>query len=186
MLSRPGVFVPLLLVSVLLGGCSGSGILEEPKGVETLPEETGVASATVTPAASELLTVADAEAISGLTGLAVSTEPVDSEVHVDVVIADDTGQPVVALALANNEVWGQWVTDGITVGEPVTPPVGDESFLGPNPDVSPVHYIFGFRKGEIAVVITTFFREDTGEVVLGTEELRALAEVALGRLGQTR
>jgi len=182
MLFRFGRLVPLLLVSILIAGCAGSGILEEPEGVETLSED-AAASPSVTPAASELLAVADVEAVSGLTGLVVSTAPVDSEVHADVVITDATGQPVVALALADREVWEQWVTDGMTVGEPVAPPVGDESFFGPNPDISPVHYIFGFRKGETAVVITTFFRGGTGEVVLGTEELRALAEVAIGRLG---
>jgi hypothetical protein len=128
-----------------------------------------------------LLTPADVEGVSGMSGLKVV--PYDPAVGAsgDVNIATADGQLVAMLVVEGPETWDAWLTDGYTVSEPVTPPVGDESFIGPNPDVSPDTYIFGFRKGEVAVVIDTYF-DVNGELVLSVDQLRELAEIVAGRL----
>lgn len=45
---------------------------------------------------------------------------------------------------------------------PYDPSVGDESFIGPNPEVFPATYIFGFRKGNVAIVIDAFIVPSKG------------------------
>ncbi len=131
---------------------------------------------------SVLLTPADVEHIAGLTGLSVV--PYDPAVGAggDVNIADETGQLVAMLIVEGPEQWDAWLTDGFTVREPVSPPVGDESFIGPSPDVNEAVYIFGFLKGDTAIVIDTFFDPGGNGTILSTEDLRALAEVVEGRL----
>ena len=128
-----------------------------------------------------LLTPADVETVSGMSGL--EAVPYDPAVGAggDVNIATADGQLVAMLVVEGPETWDAWLTDGTTVGEPVTPPVGDEAFTGPNPDVSSVTYVYGFRKGEVAIVIDTFF-DSNGEVVLSVDQLRELAEIVAGRL----
>lgn len=165
-----------------LSACAGSGILEESDTVEVLGTgATDITTATI-PSASELLTPEDVEQVSGLSGLVVV--PYDPSVGAggDVNIADASGQLVAMLIVTDREVWEQWLTDGLTVAEPVTPPVGDESFIGPNPGVSPATYVFGFRKGDVAIVINTFFVADSADTVLSAEDLRALAEIVAERL----
>ncbi|MRS12573.1 MAG: hypothetical protein EG823_05825 [Actinobacteria bacterium] len=133
----------------------------------------------VDPAA--LLTPADVETVSGLTGLQVV--PYDPAVGAggNVNIATADGQLVAMLVVEGPETWDAWLTDGYTVSEPVTPPVGDEAFIGPNPDTSATIYIFGFRKGDVGVVIDTYF-DANGETILSVEQLRQLAEVIESRL----
>ena len=128
-----------------------------------------------------LLTPADVEGVSGLSGLKVVAYDPAVGAGGDVNIATADGQLVAMLVVEGPETWGAWLTDGYTVAESVTPPVGDEAFIGPNPDTSPTIYIFGFRKGDIAVVLDTYF-DANGETVLSVEQLRQLAEVVEGRL----
>lgn len=137
------------------------------------------AGGTVDPEA--LLTPADVEAVAGISGL--EFVPYDPAVGAggDVNIATSDGQLVAMLVVEGPETWDAWLTDGYTVAESVTPPVGDEAFTGPNPDVSSTTYIYGFRKGEVAIVIDTFF-DSNGEAVLSVDQLRELAEIVAGRL----
>jgi len=177
-------FLSLVAAAALLClfSCAGSGILEESDTVETLGTgATAVTTATI-PSASELLTPADVEQVTGLSELVVVAYDPSVGAGGDVNIADASGQLVVMLVVADPEVWDQWLTDGMTVAEPVAPPVGDESFIGPNPDVSSATYVFGFRRGDVAIVLETFFVGDSAETVLSTEDLRALAEIVEGRL----
>lgn len=153
---------------------------------EDVPAETGtdVGAPNAAGGAVEvagLLTPADVEAVSGLTGLTVVAYDPAVGAGGDVNIANADGQLVAMLVVEGPETWDAWLTDGNTVSEPVTPPVGDESFIGPNPDITPDVYIFGFRKGDVAVVIDTYF-DTNGEVMLSIDQLRELAEIVAGRL----
>lgn len=144
--------------------------------------ETLEAPVPAAPDPATLLTPADVEQVSGLSGLSVV--PYDPAVGAggDVNIADASGQLVAMLVVEGPETWGLWLTDGFTVREPVTPPVGDESFIGPSLDVSEAVYIFGFIKGETAVVIDTFLDPAGNGTILSSEELRELAEIVESRL----
>lgn len=174
----PAVVICLLVFALTaLPGCGAreASAPEQGGALETTP-------AGSEPATSELLTPADVERVSGLTGLRVV--PYDPAIGAggDINIADASGQLVAMLVDEGPETWDAWLTDGSTVGEPVTPPVGDESFIGPNPDVSPTPYIFGFRKGDRAVVIDTFFVPAQGRTVLTIDQLRELAAIVESRL----
>lgn len=171
---------PVLVIVALvfsLAGCDGVAT----DGTDSGPDESAAETTVATPDASDLLAPDDVESVSDLTGLKVV--PYDPAVGAggDVNIADQDGALVAMLVLADQEVWDEWLTDGFTVAEPVTPPVGDESFIGPNPDVSPTIYTFGLRKGDTAIVINTYL-DTNGETILSVEQLRQLAEIVAGRL----
>lgn len=179
MVRRNLLLVLILMVLVLAVGCDGTdGDAATSTGAVDAGAPTAAGGA-VDPAA--LLTPADVEGVSGLSGLTVV--PYDPAVGAggDVNIAAADGQLVAMLVVEGPETWDAWLTDGYTVAESVTPPVGDEAFVGPNPDTSTVTYIFGFRKGDIAVVIDTYF-DANGETILSVEQLRQLAELVNSRL----
>jgi hypothetical protein len=172
------VMFVVVLFSLALG-CTSADEAESTTDVAVDTGAPNAAGGTVDPAV--LLTPADVESVSGLSGLEVV--PYDPAIGAggDVNIATADGQLVAMLVVEGPETWDAWLTDGYTVSESVTPPVGDESFIGPNPDTSPTVYIFGFRRGDVAVVIDTYF-DANGETILSVEQLRQLAETVNGRL----
>lgn len=179
MLRRAVLIGVALLVAATVVGCEAA--VDDAATTETGTDvgAPNAAGGTVEP--EELLTPADVEAVSGLADLtAVAYDPAVGAGG-DVNIATADGQLVAMLVVEGPETWDAWLTDGNTVSEPVTPPVGDESFIGPNPEVSADTYIFGFRKGEVAIVIDTYF-DTNGEVILSVDQLRELAEIVAGRL----
>lgn len=177
-MSRQLAFVTVVLALCgALVGCGPATVKKTPAG----PPEKPAVSQTAAADAAKLLTPSDIEKVSDLTGLKVVPKDPSAGAGGDVNIADSTGKLVAMLVLESQETWDGWLTDGFTESEPVTPPVGDESFIGPNPDTSAKPYIFGFRKGEHAVLIETYMDTD-GETVLSMDQLRKLAEVAYSRL----
>jgi len=169
--------VALVLVAIVMLALTGCGLESDTIGSGEQDEPTAT-----TTAAEDLLTPADVEGVSGLTGLQVV--PYDPAIGAggDINIADASGQLVAMLVEEGPETWEAWLTDGFTVGESYSPPVGDESFIGPNPDVSATPYIFGFRKGDTAIVLDTYFADGTSATVLSIDQLRALAQIVESRL----
>lgn len=144
-------------------------------------ESKGVATSAANPA-STLLTPGDVEAVTGLADLrAVPFDPTSTTLYGDVNLVDNAGNVVATMVAGDSQSWDEWLTDGYSVAEPVTPPVGEESFVGPSPDVSPTLTIFAARKGGKAILIETTV-DANGEARLSTEQLRALAEVVVARL----
>ncbi len=171
--------LPILMIAMLslaAVGCDGS--VDDVAGVTDVAEVTST-TAEVDP--GSLLTPDDVESVSRLSGLKIVPYAPEIGAGGDVNIADASGQLVVMLVVEGPETWDAWLTDGYTVAESVSPPVGDESFIGPNPDTAASLYIFGFRKGDVAVTLDTYF-DANGETVLSTEQLRELAEVIESRL----
>ncbi len=165
-------------LSLFAWGCDGAA----ETASDSAPVDAGAPNAAAgTVDASSLLTPSDVEAVSGLSGLQVVAYDPAVGAGGDVNIATGDGRLVAMLVVEGPETWDAWLTDGYTVAEPVTPPVGDEAFIGPNPDTSPVVYIFGFRKGDTAVVLDTYL-DANGETILSVEQLRQLAEIIEGRL----
>ncbi|MDO8879517.1 MAG: hypothetical protein Q7W44_01755 [Coriobacteriia bacterium] len=179
MLRRVVYAVLVIVLFTLPVACDDADLDTVDESLESSADEIAVPQP-VDP--SVLLTPADVERVTGLTALSVV--PYDPAVGAggDVNIADETGQLVAMLIVEGPEQWGAWLTDGFTVREPVSPPVGDESFIGPSPDVNEAVYIFGFLKDDTAIVIDTFFDPGGNGTILSTEDLRALAEVVEGRL----
>lgn len=173
-MKRQFVLVALIaLIALVIPGCAESVESEAPAEPAT---------ATIASTADEtLLTPADVEAVAGLTGLAsVGYDPASGK-EGDINIIDASGTVVVMLVEDGPEAWDAWLTDGYTVAESVVPPVGEESFVGPSPDASPILTLFAFRKGESAVIVETT-ADANAEAILSTEQLRALAETVAARL----
>lgn len=169
------VVVVLAALMLALTGCGA-----EPDATTMSEQESGPAPEAA--ATEDLLTPADVEGVSGLSGLQVV--PYDPAIGAggDINIADAEGQLVAMLVEEGPETWDAWLTDGFTVGESYSPPVGDESFIGPNPDVSATPYIFGFREGDTAIVLDTYFVDGTSATVLTIDQLRELAGIVESRL----
>lgn len=168
----------------LLGGCAEADSQTEPAALTA--EETEVESPDLTAADSRdfsaLLTPADVEAISGLSGL--TTVPYDPMIgaggHVNIAEAD--GQLVAMLIVEDVEFYDMWKGDSQTYLRDCTPAVGEESFIGPHDSVTPDSYLFGFRSGSYAVVVDTFFRVEGVTKILSVEQLAELAAIVESRL----
>lgn len=129
---------------------------------------------------SHLLTPADVESVTGMSGLVVV--PYDPTVGAggEVNIADSAGELVVMVSTSPG-LWDGWQGDGMTVGEPSSPTVGDESFLGPKDASDEDAYILGFRKGDKAAAVVAFFSVGF-ERTLTLDQMHELATIVESRL----
>ncbi len=173
-----------ILAVALLSGCGGSGDSAQP--ADTTTQEQASEPAEI-PLVSEidyeaLLTPADVESVSGLSGL--MTVPYDPSIGAggDVNIAEADGQLVVMLIVEGPEYYEIWKGDGQTFLRAYTPVVGEESFIGPVESVTPDSYIFGFRTESYSVVVDTFFRVQGVTKILSVEQLAELAGIVESRL----
>jgi len=187
------IWLALVLVGILgvgfLAGCSGSGEAAKP-AVSAAGETTATAPAAPAPKTTTsqeldyaaLLTPADVEGVSGLSGL--KTVPYDPKTGAGgkVNIAEADGQLVAMLLVHGPEYYKIWKGDGRTFLRVYTPTVGDESFIGPVKSVSSQPYIFGFKKGSRAVVIDTYLRDKGATTILSVSQLAKLAEIVASRL----
>ena len=180
--------VAALALVLATAGCTGDTGTADTKAdgsgtLETQDADTGDAGGTSGEAEGDaLLTPADVEKVSGLTGLKVV--PYDPSVGAGgtINIAKADGQLVAMLSDQGPDTWEAWSKDGITFREPYTPVVGDESFVGPVAKTSPALYIFAFRKGDRAIVIDTYFDPAAGTTILTVDQLHQLAVVVESRL----
>jgi hypothetical protein len=174
-MSRRLFFAALIvMLAASLSACDEA--VEQPLSAESQ----GPTAATLK-AAVELLTPDDVEAVTGLSGLQADGYDPATGFDGDVNLADDQGTLVLKFVTGDAQAWDAWLTDGYSVNEPVSPPVGDESFFGPSPDVSATPSIFAFRKGDVAVLIESA-TDANGEVLVGLEELERLAGMVADRL----
>lgn len=167
------------LTLVLLFATAGCSTPDET--VTTSSEAQSTLAASDAPEA--ILTLADVESVTGLSGLSLDAAEADpaTGASADITVVDQAGTRVLTVWLGTTEDWEAWLTDGYSVSESVVPPVGDESFVGPNPDVSGQLSIFALRKGEKALLVETA-PDANGEYALTVEQLRGLAELAVARL----
>ena len=174
----------LVLAMVLLfalGGCTDSGDSADESGQTTAETEEAAGS----PESGEVdyasvLTPADVEAVTGMTGLVVMEPDPTVGAGGEVNIADADGQLVVMVD-ASPGLWDAWQSDGMTVDRPSDPTVGDESFLGPKDAADDDVYILGFRKGETDAAVVAFFRTDLTRA-LTLDQMYELAEIVESRL----
>lgn len=176
MTSRVALGALTLVLLLAIAGCS-----TPDDAATTTPEAQSTAAASDAPEA--VLTLADVESVTGLSGLSLDTAEADpaTGASADITVVDEAGTQVLTVWLGTTEDWDAWLTDGYSVSESVAPPVGDESFVGPNPDVSAQLSIFALRKGDKALLVETA-PDANGEYALTAEQLRSLAEVAVARL----
>ncbi len=174
----------VLLAVALLAGCGAADDTAvsdtEATGAPSGEEGTPHASAGIDYAT--LLTPADVEQVSGLSGLVTVAYDPTVGAGGNVNIAEADGQLVAMLIVQDAPFYDVWKSDGETFLREYEPAVGEESFIGPAESVTTDSYIFGFRQGEYAVVVDTFFRVQGATKILSVEQLAELARIVSSRL----
>ena len=180
----------LLCLAVVLGlsvtGCS-KGVGSAAKGSSTA---TASADASPTaekmlnsnPDAASLLSVADVEKVTGMTGLQLVKQgsSTDAVGRINFAAADGT---LVAIMNIGDAVAFDQSMQGMYFSK-VTTGTGDMCFVGPSSQVSPTLTLFAAAKGDHAVIMKTFLKAKGGtEVWVPVAKLQELTGLALQRWG---
>jgi hypothetical protein len=148
---------------------------------------TGSASASGTaqmdssnPDPSTLLSVADVEAATGMTGLKLIPADPKTEAVGRLNFATADGALVAIMNIGDGTAFGQSL-DGMNYAKEATG-TGDMCYVGPSPKVSPVLTIFAAAKGDHAVMMKTFVKVKGGsETWMYIDQLQPLVGLALSR-----
>jgi hypothetical protein len=185
---RVRILVLFAAAALVLGcaGCSvpnaspGSTTTSTPSAESTATTETAEAMRNSNPDAETLLTVADVEQASGLTGLKLvprdSTQ--DAVGRLNFATADGT---LIAILSIGDAVAFDQSLQGMSFARETTG-TGDMSYVGPAPEVSKVLTIFAAAKGDHAVIMKTFPKTaGASETWLTVEQMQSLVGLALQR-----
>ena len=186
----------LLAATILVAMLTTLGCGAEPKTDDTaedpslkiVEDTSGSEDASVTAGseqaqtlASRLMTPADVEKVSGLSGLKVVPKDPSVGAGGDVNIATADDQLVVMLNVGDGDFY-DLTKSGPNFGRDHSG-IGDQSYVGPAKDIMPTEYLLGVKSGSWGVVIASFFDTGNGgEPYLSIQQLEALAEVAISRL----
>jgi hypothetical protein len=145
-------------------------------GPTSNPEGTATAGPT-TP--SDLLTPADVEQVSGLTGIKVVPRGSSAGAGGQVNLATADGKLVVIGSFGNGAEFDAMKSTP-NYREPLSG-LGDAAFVGPSMDITQTLYIVAFKKGDHTAILTTFFEGTTTTTVLSMDQLKALAAIVASR-----
>jgi hypothetical protein len=143
----------------------------------------GTAGPTTAPSAStapsNLLTPADVEQVSSLTGIkAVPRDPTKGAGgQVNLATADGK---LVVMANFGNGAQFDTMKSSPNYRESLSG-LGDAAFIGPSKNIMPTLYIVGFKKGDHSAVLNTFFKGATTDTMLTMDQLKALAAIVASR-----
>ena len=157
--------VALGLAGLALAACSGSTAAtpsEAPPsaGAGTPASSPATPSTAVTPstpstAPAGLLTPADVEKVSSFTGIKVVPRDPSKGAGGQVNLATADGKLVVMATFGKGADYG-WMKSSLSYRESLSG-LGDTAFVGPSKNVMPVLYIVGFKKGDHAAILNTYF-----------------------------
>jgi hypothetical protein len=182
----------LALIAVLaLGLTACSKAASAPSGTTT-STASATASATTTataeamknsnPNADSLLSVADVEKATGMSGLKLvdrNSSP-NAVGRLNFASADGT---IVAIMTIGDAVAFDQSMQGMNFSK-VTTGTGDMCYVGPSSKVSPTLTLFAAAKGDHAVIMQTFLKTKGGtEAWVSIDKLQALTGLALQRWG---
>lgn len=183
---RLSILALLALLVIALSGCApassgaGTGSKDTSASAPATSAAEQAAMNTSNPDAAELLTVADIQKASDLTGLKVVTKGSSTEAMGRLNFANGNGDLVATLSLGDAVAFDQSMK-GMNFSREATG-TGDMCYVGPSAKVSPVLTIFAAAKGDHAVIMKTFLKTKGGtETWLSIEQLQQLTGLALGR-----
>jgi hypothetical protein len=191
-LERPTMRSRLLAVAALvafafaLTACSGPAARPAAETSSTADAtKTAQGSAQMdssNPDPATLLTVADVEKVTGLTGLKLVEAGSSSDAVGRLNFATSDGVLVATMNIGDGTAFDQSM-QGMYFSELATG-TGSMCFVGPSKQVSPVLTIFAAAKGDHAVIMKTFLKKKGGtETWISISDLQTLVGVALGRWG---
>ena len=128
----------------------------------------------------KLLTVADVEKVTGLQGIQLIPKNPMKGAGGDLNFALGGEDMVLMVSVQDASLYEQWKNlEGNFHAE--VPDIGDEAFKGPG--FAEVRYLLVFRKGNKAVLLSTFLNmEAGGEPYLKMEKLTEFAKIIISRL----
>ncbi len=139
------------------------------------------ASTAASGAASDLLTAADVEKVSGLTGIKNIGKGAQAGAGGDVNFVDGSGKLVLMASFYDGSQFDA-LKDTPNYREPLSG-LGEAAFVGPSKDVMATLYEVGFKKGDHTALLVTYFKTGTGaqETVLTMDQLKQLAAIVASR-----
>ena len=190
-------FIAVLAAVVLgLAACSGQTASTTGAPVASTAVSTGStaapavsttasAASTSVPSASpaefsDLLTPADVEQVSGLTGIKAVAHASMVGAGGDVNLVDADGKLVVIANFFSGAEFAVVKRSG-SYREALSG-LGDAAFVGPSEKIMPTLYVVGFQKGDHTAVLATFFKGATLDTRLTMDQLKALAAIVASRL----
>lgn len=184
-------FRSLALTSLLVAGLSltacSTATTSSTSGTTTSAVASASVAATSTmnnsnPNPASLLSVADVEKTSGLTGLKLVKQGSTTEAVGRLNFANADGTLVAIMNIGDGVAFNQSM-QGMYFSKESTG-TGDMCFVGPSSKVSTTLSIFAAAKGDHAVIMKTFAKTKGGsDTWLTIEQLQALTGLALGRWG---
>lgn len=186
MRSRLLAVVALVALALALTACtapSSKPAAEASSTVEGTSTAQGSAQMNSSnPDAATLLSVADIEKVTGLTGLKIVEPGSTSDAVGRLNFANADGVLVATMNIGDGTAFDQSM-QGMYFSELATG-TGSMCFVGPSKQVSPVLSLFAAAKGDHAVIMKTFLKEKGGtETWISITDLQKLVGLALGRWG---
>lgn len=188
MRARHITLVLVVLLSLGLTACSravpGSGsptTTSTPSATSSSTADQN-AMASSNPDADALLTIADVEKVTGLSGIkrVNASSTVDAIGRLNFATAD--GVLVATMNIGDGTAFDQALQTMMFAREATG--TGSMSFVGPSPQVSKVLTVFAAAQGDHAVIMKTFTKVKGGtEAWLTIEQLQSLTGLALSRWG---
>jgi hypothetical protein len=188
---RVRLAVIALLAALVVAGCTPT--VPPASLTDGSPAATGSVSATGSASASEtaqmnssnpdpatLLSIADVEGATGMTGLRLIPPNTSTEAVGRLNFAGPDGTLVAIMNIGDGTAFDQSLS-GMNFAREATG-TGDMSYVGPSPKLSGVLSIFAAAQGDHAVMMKTFAKVEGGsETWISIEELQALVGLALSR-----
>jgi len=187
MLRRVSPLVLVLALVALLTACAPAATTPTTGETTTTPSASGETSGSAqmnssNPDPKSLLTVADVERVSGLTGLKLVEYGSSEEAIGRLNFANSDGVLLATMNIGDGTAFDESMK-GMYFSE-ITTGTGSMCYVGPSKQVSDVLTIFAAAKGDHAVIMKTFTKQAGGsEVWIPIPKLQELVGLALGRWG---
>ena len=194
---RPAFITVLTVVALALAACSGQSdsattaaagaattaaaeaTTVPSDSVTSTAEETTTVSASSSDA-SDLLTIADVEKVSGLTGIKTVERQSMPGAGGDVNFVSAEGELVLIASFYDGANFDALMSTP-NYREPLSG-LGDAAFVGPSKDVMATLYEVGFKKGDHTALLVTFFKSMSQDTVLTMNQVKELAGIVESRL----
>jgi hypothetical protein len=158
---------------------AGAATTAPSDSVTTAAEDTTTVSASSSDA-SDLLTIADVEKVSGLTGIKTVERASIPGAGGDVNFVTADGKLVLIATFVDGAGFDAW-KDTPNYREPLSG-LGDAAFVGPAKDITETLYEVGLKKGDHGALLVTFFKTLGKETVLTMDQVKELAGIVESRL----
>ena len=154
----------------------------QPASATAVASPTAEAMRNSNPDAAALLTIADVERATGMTGVRLVKQGSTPEATGRLNFAGPEGALVAIMALGDAVAFNQSMQG--TFFSRVATGTGDMCFVGPSAKVSPTLTLFVAVKGDHAVIMRTFLKEKgTAATWVSIDQLQSLVGLALQRWG---